>query len=378
MQPGNLELESAEIENNVHFIKEEYFKRQEDMMSNMFRDFADAAIPPEGVEDHKITLQSKPLTIFVKPLPDLNRPADFKGAVGNFEITATVTKNNFTTDDASELTVIISGTGNLQLVTAPEVSWPEGIEAFDPKLTDDLYKTTVPVSGRKIINYPFTVTKPGAYSLPAIVFSFFDAKTGQYRSVSTKPLNFTVTKGTGKHQEKVVENATVNESFLNKFFKNRWRVVSMVAILVILGLIFWLKREMRKDKQEKLALVNNEKPAIIDEVVEPVIIPQENPLASASEHLQNNDSAAFYPALNQSLHHYLSHKLQLPPEELNKKSISEKMDSKGIRNDITLQLQQLLDEIEWQLYTPFSQNEKMQEIYDRANGLIQLLNMYKA
>ncbi len=378
LQPGNLELESVEIDNNVHFIKEEYFKRQEGMVSDMFRDFADVAIPPEGMEDHKITLQSKPLTIFVKPLPDLNKPADFKGAVGNFEITATVPKNNFTTDDANELTVIISGAGNLQLVTAPEVSWPEGIEAFDPKLTDDLYKTTVPVSGRKIISYPFTVTKPGTYSLPAIVFNFFDPKTGRYRSVSTKPLDITVTKGTGKRQDKAVENVTVNESFLNKFFKNRWRVASVVAILVILGLIFWLNREMRKDKQKKSASVNNEMPGMTDEAVEPVIIPQENPLAPASGYLQNNDSAAFYPALNQSLRNYLSHKLQLPPEELNKKSLTEKMDSGGIRNYITLQLHELLDEIEWQLYTPFSPNEKMQEIYDRANGLIQLLNMYKA
>ena len=378
LQPGNLELESAEIDNNVHFIKEEYFKRQQDIMGDMFRDFADAAIPPEGVEDHKITLQSTPLTILVKPLPDANKPADFKGAVGNFDISATVTKNNFTTDDASELTVIISGAGNLQLVTAPEVSWPDGVEAFDPKLTDDLYKTTVPVSGRKIISYPFTVTKPGTYNLPAIVFSFFDSKTGQYRSVSTKPQNFTVTKGTGKHQDKVVANATADEPFLTKFFKNRWRVVSVVAILVILGLIFWLKREIKKDKQDKLSLANNEKTATAVEAAELVIIPQENPLAPASEHLQSNNGAAFYPVLNQSLRNYLSHKLQILPEDLNKKSISEKMDSKGVRNDITLQLQQLLDEIEWQLYTPFSPNEKMQEIYDRANGLIQLLNMYKA
>ena len=378
LQPGNLVLESAEIENNVHFIKEEYFKQQQHILGDMFRDFADTGIPAEGGEDHMVTLESKPLIILVKPLPPANKPDNFKGAVGNFTLDATVSKNNFTTDDASELAVIISGTGNLQLVTAPEISWPEGIENFEPKINDDLNKTTIPVSGRKIISYPFTVSKPGTYILPVITFSFFDSKTSQYKTVITKPISFTVTKGTGKRQDKAIESETVKESFLNKFFSNRWRVVSAAAFLVICGLIFWLKREGRREKLHKLSSLKEEKTPMETEFAEKIIINQENPLAPAAEFLQRNEGPAFYPVLNQSLRIYLSQKLLIPLEELNKRSISEKLDGRGVRNDISLQLQQLLDEIEWQLYTPSSQNKKMQEIYDRANGLIQLLNMYIA
>ena len=84
----------------------------------------------------------------------------------------------------------------------------------------------------------------------------------------------------------------------------------------------------------------------------------------------------FYTALNSILRKYLSQKLGIPAEELNKKNIIEKLDNKGVRNDISIQLQQLLDEIDRQLYTPYSENEKMYEIYDRANGLIQLLKLY--
>jgi len=47
---------------------------------------------------------------------------------------------------------VISGQGNLQLVNSPEIQWPNGFEAFEPATTDDLVKTTVPVSGRKIID----------------------------------------------------------------------------------------------------------------------------------------------------------------------------------------------------------------------------------
>ena len=38
----------------------------------------------------------------------------------------------------------------------------------------------------------------------------------------------------------------------------------------------------------------------------------------------------------------------------------------------------LMDEIEWQLYTPTVDTEKMQGLYERANGLIQLINTYRS
>ena len=48
-----------------------------------------------------------------------------------------------------KLVVKISGSGNLQLVTAPVLSWPQGTDAFDPVFSEDINKATVPVSGSK-------------------------------------------------------------------------------------------------------------------------------------------------------------------------------------------------------------------------------------
>ena len=378
LQAGNLELESAEIENNVHFIKAEYVNRQRDMMNDMFQEFSDVGIPAEAVEDHKFTLQSKPLSILVKPLPEADKPASFKGAVGNFEISASMTKNNFTTDDAGSITVIISGQGNMQLVTAPEIRWPEGIEGFEAKTTDDIFKTTVPVSGRKIIDYPFTVSTAGTYSFQPIAFSYFDIKTGRYKTVTTKPISFTVTPGTGKPKEIDSSSLEKNKpSYLTRFFDNRLRVVSVVAVLIIFGLIFWLKRDRKKDAALAAATLEEEKKANEAPVTE-IIENQQNPLADVEAELHANNGPAFYRTLNHSLKQYLSHKLDIPQEELNKKSITEKIDSKGIPLETGLQLNALMDEIEWQLYTPEADNEQMQGLYERTNELIQLINMYKS
>ena len=55
----------------------------------MLRDFADAIqLHDEAVQQADITLKSKPVNVTVKPLPEVNKPSHFKGAVGNFKINA--------------------------------------------------------------------------------------------------------------------------------------------------------------------------------------------------------------------------------------------------------------------------------------------------
>jgi BatD DUF11 like domain len=372
---GELELGIAEIENNVQFIKAEYMNQQADV----FNDFADATIPPEGIEIQKVTLQSKPVTVLVKPLPDAGKPAGFKTAVGNFAIEARVEKTNFSTDDDGKMAIIISGEGNLQMINAPEIAWPQGIEAFDSKATDDFLKETVPLSGRKIFEFPFTVSQPGNYVLPAVEFSYFDSRTSKYKTAATKAIEITVTKGSGKPKTLLAQTTAKKEdNLLAKFFSNRLRVVSLVAMLIITGLIVWLKRDTKKEKQivaeTKLAeeITANEKP------VEDILIVQQNPLSLAEESLQSNNVALFYSQLNTGLKNYLSKKLTLPQEELNRKNIAEQLDAKSISNETAVALQKLIDEIEWQLYTPFADNEKMKEMYERANELIRVISTYRS
>ncbi|MGB5007049.1 MAG: BatD family protein [Ferruginibacter sp.] len=372
--PGNLELGNAEIENKIIFIKAEYANSQPGVMNDVLRDFANAAIPPDGLEEQKVILQNKPISVLVKPLPEENKPPGFKGAVGKFTIESRVLQNNFSTDDAGKMAIIISGSGNLQMINAPEISLPEGFDVFDSKATDDLYKGTVPVSGRKIFEYPFAVSKAGNYTLPEVSFSFFDTQDATYKTVTSKPLAITVTRGTGKTKTIIAEDKTREPNFLVQFFSNRLRVVSLVAVLIIIGLIVWLKRDT---KQEKKIIAESAIPdTAVEDPVEDILMAQENPLAAAEACLHGENSTLFYTELNLGLKLYLSGKLSIPAESLNRKNITEKLDAKGISNETSVQLQELMNEIEWHLYTPYVDDEKMKEMYERAHDLIQLLNTY--
>ena len=87
------------MENNIHFIKEEYLSRERNSLDDMFRDFTQTSIPADGMYDEKVTLHSKPLFINVKPLPAPDSINLFKGAVGNFNIKSYLSKDQILSAD---------------------------------------------------------------------------------------------------------------------------------------------------------------------------------------------------------------------------------------------------------------------------------------
>ena len=376
LQQGTVELEPIEVENRITFLKDEYANSQKgDMFYDMLRQFADATAPGEAVEEQKITIQSKPLSITVNPLPDLNRPKEFKGAVGDFILTAEVKKNNMTTDEAGNLAVSILGRGNMQMINEPSIAWPDGIEAFEPKLSENIDKTVVPLKGRKIFNYPFTVSRPGKYLIPSISFSYFDVTTQSYKTVSTKPLNVTVKKGKGVRP--LIAGHLINidktrpSTLGDKLFSLRW---FLLAILFALGgLMFWLTKRKKKDTPMATTVKKESAdPEKATEIVEAEI--PKNPLFEAEEMLLENNSPRFYRVINSCLRKYLAHKLDFPEKELNKKNLNELLDKHNVGIGTTLMLTSLLENIELNLYAPLSPANQMQEVYEKASEVVSLLD----
>ncbi len=372
LQTGKIELESAEVENNIHFIKEEFLSRQRNTLDDMFRNFTQTAIPAEGMYDEKVTLRSKPVFINVKALPAQEKPGIFNGAVGKFNLESSLEKTNFTTDDAGKLRVIISGEGNMTMINAPDINWPAGIESFDPSAREQLNKYAVPVSGTKVFEYPFTVTRPGSYIVPAVSFCYFDAKQQAYKTITTQPFNIKVEAGSGKPPVFAKSNNTKNGKgeFFEMLFTNRWLIIVPLGILLITGLFVWLKKENKKNTNPARSTIA---PASTT-AVQAVAAINFKPLSLTEEKLIQQDHKGFYETINKEFRKFLADKLELPVETINKKKIAEAADKKSIPVSTCLQIQHLLDDIEWQLYTPFSDQDKMQETYNTADAVVHTMN----
>jgi hypothetical protein len=369
LQAGALTLESAEVENNIRFVKEDYVKQSGKSTSELFDFLMLPSTPSEAVLDEKIILQSKPVLVQIKPLPEKDKAPTFAGAVGNFTLDATLEKNAFTTEDAGKLIITISGQGNFTIVNAPEIVWPKGIESFEPRAEEELNKVSVPVSGTKIFTYPFSISKEGVYTLPAIEFSFFDLARGQYKTLSIKPLQVKVIKGNGIKSTLVVENKTGQEKFSDTIFTHRWMIIAPVALFIFIGLFVWLSKENKKENDHASAQVK-EAAIINEDHIEPIV---QNPLAGAEEKLILQDNKGFYETINRELKFFISKELQLMPENFNKKNIEETMDKKGLPLLITQQTVQVLDEIEWELYAPYAGENKMQEVFEKAIAVVALI-----
>jgi hypothetical protein len=378
LQPGIIELEPIEVENRITFLKAAYANEREgEIFFDMLRDFAEAASPREAIEEQKVTLQSKPVSIMVKPLPYTNEPKEFRGAVGNFNINAIVQKSIMDADEAGNLVVTVSGSGNIQMVNAPNVLWPEGVEAFEPKLSENIDKAAVPIRGEKIFMYPFTVSKPGSYVIPAISFSYFDVTDHAYKTTATKPVTVTAKKRnlirqiiTSPFRKK--EN-TQSEKLLHKIYKQR--LVLLAAILVLTGSLVWFIKSKKRKSNTSVIDKKTKNPAVIDvSGDEGTLGIPKNPLYEAEEMLLENNPNKFYYAINNCLRKYLSVKLKYPENELGKKKINELLDRCNVGIGTTLMLTSLLENIELNLYAPASSANHMQEVYEKASEVVSLLD----
>ncbi|HPA22172.1 MAG TPA: BatD family protein [Ferruginibacter sp.] len=381
LQSGKFELEPATLFNEVQFLKPEAINNP-DVIYNMYNG---AGVNPDDIITENITLSSKPVAIEVKPFPEKDKPPDFNGAVGEFEISAAVEKESIATDVPGKLLIAISGSGNMELITVPDVKWPKGIEAYEVKLNDKLNTLAVPVSGTKYFDIPFSIAKEGNYTLPSIHFTYFDPNTAAYKKIATQPIAISVTKGNSTKGIFVGNNATAKEKLspLNQLFQNRPLVVTIIAAFIIGGLIFWLRKEQKsEEKIEAFKRVEQAQQRKQDEELHRLFIQKaslvQNALKQTENFLYTGNSSEFYTALNKEFKNFLSEKLAIHREEISSKKIMYTMDKKGFNNEVILQAQNLLQDIDKQVYSPLPSHEGKQELYSRTQQFIQYLNGFSS
>ncbi len=126
-------------------------------------------------------IKSQPITINVLPLPEAGKPADFSGAVGEFNLKASLSKDSVKANEAVTLTVRISGSGNIKMLPEPKLNLPPDFEKYEPKVTQKINRTSAGVSGFKQFEYVLIPRFPGEQRIAPISFSYFNPKTKSYR-----------------------------------------------------------------------------------------------------------------------------------------------------------------------------------------------------
>ena len=179
-------------------------------------------------------------------LPDKNRPADYNGLTGSFIINAEVSDKKIAAGENDHLIITIKGSGNLNAINKPDISWPGNTEHFDGTDSQHIDQMDFPLSGDRIFDIPFIGKKEGTIIIPPINFSYFNTTLKDYQTVSTKNISIIFTKALAKKDRffNVVNYDVSNRKYL-------WIVGVIALAAVLIGFINYKRNKNQLLKNEQ-------------------------------------------------------------------------------------------------------------------------------
>lgn len=134
---------------------------------------------------YEYTKSSARVKIHVKPLPTEGRPADFSGAVGQFEVNASVDNPSVMVNQPFSLKVRFEGTGNAKLIELPAIEWPKTVEVYDTKSEAKFFKNGRSYKEFEVLLIP---REEGELKIPPISVGTFDPQAKKYVHRETQEL----------------------------------------------------------------------------------------------------------------------------------------------------------------------------------------------
>lgn len=327
------------------------------------------------------------VTIHVEALPG-GKPANFSGGVGRFSIIPAISQTEVQVNDAVTIKIDITGTGNMKLLKTPIVDWPEGFEAYDPKITNNFKTTTSGISGTKSIEYLAIPRASGDYTIPSISFSYYDIQDEKYKTLFSPEYTIHVKKGIGEQSNSTVVNSYVNKEDIKqlgsdiRYIKtNSPQPVRRKNAIVTYGNIgFWLLYAVPLCVAMILFVIFRKRIKENADITR-VRYKRANKVAkkrlkAAQRLLKSNQKEAFYEEIERAAWIYLSDRLSIPTAALNKDNIASILREKGVDESLIQTVHEVLSTAEFARYAP-SSDHTMDDIYNATTNLINNLENQK-
>ena len=347
-----------EVKNKVEFSKSAVNKKTEQEITEGVLANDETEERSENTEAFESDMSTEPVTINVKPIPAKTKPASFDGAVGLFTIAADAVKNKLLRDEGDVLEITISGKGNFVQINAPTVQWPAGVEGFEPSVKDSLEKIISPLTGSRTYRYAFIAATAGAYTIPAISFSFFNPDSGNYRTVSTHALQVNI----DNTKNAIGIDLTIKQDKKSSNMDN-YLFVGGILLLSIGGLLWFLRNRKIESAQKKAQLSETEITVLsVKEVLAPATL------------LVHGDDKQFYSLLRQSVWSLLGSHFTISGSELNKENIVAKMKESNLDKDVIGELQTILHQCEAGIFTNAHMAEDKAALLFRTKKILETIH----
>jgi hypothetical protein len=193
-------------------------------------------------ETREIRSASPKLTVL--PLPDEGKPAGFKGAVGRYSVRGLVEPDTVAVGEAAQITIELTGIGNVKAAPQPTLPTIAGVEQFTPTEDATVTFTGAVAGGVKTFKWVVIPDRAGVIKVPAATYSFFDPDARAYRTVQTTPLALVVRPSTAAADDDGGAGTTLGalrtkpEHTSLGWARTRWFLLIQLIPLVLVLLAF--------------------------------------------------------------------------------------------------------------------------------------------
>lgn len=314
-------------------------------------------------------------TVNVKALPT-PQPASFSGAVGTYDFSVTTDKTELAVDEAVNVKVVISGTGNLKLIDITELDFPGDFEVYDPKVGENFSVVANGLTGNRTSEYTVIPRHHGDYTLGPIDFTYFDLNSKSYVTKTIDAIELKVKKGKGgeapgiqNFTRKEVEVLDSDIRFIkedvgglqkkgSEFFASFiWFMGLFFPMIALVGFfIFYARYERNKSDVVSTRKRRAGKVA-------------KKHLKVAADAKASGDEKRFYEAIAEALYGYAADKLSIPVSELGREQIGKQLEAVEVTEGTITSTLKLLDDCDMARYAPVAEVTP-DSIYQRAEKLI--------
>ena len=327
-----------------------------------------------GYVEVKKKIQAPGIEIQVDPLPE--RPANFSGGVGKFNVSAQLDKTETKANDPISMRIIVSGTGNLKLIKQPVVNLPKDFDKYEPKVTDKSKLTTNGIEGSMVYDLLIVPRHQGQYEIPPVEFTYFDTAENAYKTVKSESFTLDVAKGSGAGavndfsgqdlQElnkdiRYIKTGSTNQHSLNDFFFGSsayWISLCLLAVVFVSLFVIFRQRAIDNANVTKARGKKANKVAT-------------KRLKKASRLMADNKPGEFYDEVLRALWGYVGDKMNIPVEQLSHDNISMRLAEHNVDETVISQFIGALDECEFERYAPGDPKGNMNKVYEKAMTAIE-------
>jgi hypothetical protein len=355
--------------------------KQKRRSRSIFDDFFD---DPFG-RTVKTTVSSQTLKINAKPLPEKDRPADFDGVVGKYNIALKADKTELKANEAVSIQLSIKGDGNVKLLKVPKIDLPADMEIYDPKEKTNISRENNKISGSKVVEYVIVPRFKGTYKIEPVSFSYFDPVKAKYSSLKTNPVSLSVLEGDvptsgliagsslskqevellGEDIRYIKESAEFYP--LGRKLYTDWLYL-FSYLLPILGLILaWRYSVYRNQLRGNIGLARRRKAGKI----------ASKHLTRARQTLKSGDKEEFYRATTQALQGFVSDRLNLQTTDFSAVNVEKDLHSANVGDKEVKEYLDCLQESDFRRYSGSgSETEELKSFYERIRKILTRLEKY--